>query len=130
MKVEEVLIDLGDQPLRKSPYSRILHAVLNAYLPGEKPVNLEMDGQELLSLIYQLPDTALQERILEKQVGGVRNSDSYRTSVLIFSGFIGFIAVTVAITEILNADSAVSSGGMQILSQIVTGSFELLKQIL
>jgi len=97
MTIEEVLIELGDQRLALSGYSKVLMAMLNAFLPGDKPVSIDMNGHEILTLIYQLPNEALQTKILGKQVGRVRGSDSYRNAVLATAALFIAIAMFLAI---------------------------------
>lgn len=129
MKIEAILIELGDRPLRKSAYSKVLGAVLNAYLPGDSPVNDTMNGQELLAKIYQLNDVELQEKILEKQLGAVRNTDMYRNVVLIFAVIVGMTTVLIAMTEILSAGSP-TGASTDNLTKIVIRLIELFEKIL
>ena len=100
MNVEEALIDLGDQPLHKSDYSKVLRAMLNALVPTDKTYTVNHTGQELLADIYQINDRELQERILQKQVGSVRNSDTYRSAVLTLSGLIGVGVILLTLLEL------------------------------
>lgn len=124
MNVEAALIELGDNPLRRSPYSNTLLLVLNAYLPGNNIVSRETSGQETLSLIYQLPDTALQERLLEREVGQVRGRDSYRTALLVISGLMGVSGVALAITEIVTPDS---TGVSELITGLIINTIDVFK---
>lgn len=99
IQIEEELIELGPRPLRNSSYSTVLLAVLNAYLPTRLHLKPETSGQQALTAIYQLHDETLQERILSKRVGSVRNLDSYRTALLVLSGLLTSGVVLFAIWE-------------------------------
>ncbi len=124
MNVEDALIELGDQPLRRSPYSSTLLMVLNAYLPGDQPISREVTGQEILSKVYQLPDVQLQERLMEREVGQLRGRDSYRTVLLVFSGVLGVLGIILAIAEIVSPQS---TGASDTWDRVVDGGFYVLK---
>jgi hypothetical protein len=100
MNVEEALIDLGDKPLYKSTYSKVLKAMLNALIPTDTTITMNHTGQELLTEVYQISDPELQEKILEKSVGSVRNSDMYRSSILTLSGMIGLGVIVLTLMEL------------------------------
>lgn len=127
MNVEAALIELGEKPLRRSPYSSTLLLILNAYLPGDNPVSPESTGQEILSKVYQLPDTKLQERLMERPLGEVRGRDSYRTVLLVLSGFMGIIGIALAISEIVSPQGTLSGDA---LNKIIDGSFSIIKLLL
>jgi len=124
MNVEAALIELGDKPLRRSPYSSTLLLVLNAYLPGNNSVSRETTGQEVLSLVYQLPDTSLQERLLEREVGQVRGRDSYRTVLLAVSGLMGIFGVALAVAEIVTPKS---TGVSELINGIIGNTLAVFK---
>lgn len=114
IRIEEALIELGPRPLRYSSYSHVLLAVLNAYLPSRVHLEPSVSGQHALTVIYQLKDEALQERILQKQLGSVRNRDSYRTALLLLSGALASGVVLFAVWETLSHGSP-SSGLIRFL---------------
>lgn len=128
MTIEDILIELGDRPLQKSPYSKVVFAIVNALLPTGKAITLTMQGHEILSLIYQLPDTALGEKILSRKVGTLRDTDHYRTLVLFFSALIGFITVTVALLEVFR-DSGPSGTGSGVFTALINGLVSLIKAL-
>jgi len=105
MRVEEALIELGEHPLHRSSYSNVLIAILNAYLPQRVRVTLNNTGQHVLTVIYQLSDETLQEKILQKKLGTVRNKDAYRTSVLWLSGLLSMGVVLYAVIEVVSQGS-------------------------
>lgn len=99
MNVEEALIDLGDKPLHKSRYSRVLKAMLTALVPTDQEISMNHTGDELLTMIYKTNGVSLQDKILQKQVGTMRNSDTYRSTVLSASVLIGVSVVLIALFE-------------------------------
>lgn len=128
MTIEDILIELGDRPLQKSPYSKVVFAIVNALLPTGKAITPTMQGHEILSLIYQLPDTALGEKILSRKVGTLRDTDHYRTLVLFFSGLIGSITVMVALLEVFR-DSGPSGTGSEVFTALINGLVSLIKAL-
>lgn len=104
MNVEEALIDLGDRPLQKSPYSKVLKAMLNALIPTEEKVTLDRTGQDILTDIYSLQDDELREKILQKSVGSVRDNDVYRSTLLVVSGLIGLGVIVTTFLEVSGYD--------------------------
>lgn len=128
MRLEEALIDVGAKPLYKSPYSKILNAMLNAYLPGDNPVNEDMTGHQLLSEIYQLKNAELQEKILNKKLGHLRTTDAYRSSLLGFSTFAGIGVVVIALAEVANTAGYISVGGIEVLEVLVKTFLDLTRE--
>lgn len=104
MTVEEVLVTLGDQPLNKCAYSLVLMAMLNAYLPGDKPVTREMTGAHLLTMIYQMPNDELIDKVLNKKVSTVRSSDPYRHVVLVVAVVITGLSTLLAFSQVLGTN--------------------------
>lgn len=102
MKVEEVLIELGQSPLSTSPYSRVLLTLLNAYIPGETPITEQSSGLELLSMIYKMSDMKRQEKILNKNLGVIRSTDSYRTALLTMATLFGAVVMWMAVCEVVD----------------------------
>lgn len=129
MNVEEVLIELGDAPLKKSNYSKVLVAFINAMVARETPFTAQSLGHEVLSYIYRHPDPKVQEKILGKRLGAVRDSDPYRSSVLVFSGIIGFIVVTVALVEISTGGQGMSSDGASVLNTVAEGVLGIVRAL-
>lgn len=127
MIVEEALIELGDKALSKSPYSKTLHAMLNAYLPGEGTVTYEMDGHDLLAMIYMLPDETLQSKILTKPLAKVRCADAYRNIVLTVAFGFGMATVGLAFTEMLSNGGFIEGGGLEVLNKVIGSMTELVK---
>lgn len=127
MSVEEALISLGESPLNSSPYSKLLHTLLNAFLPGDEPVEMYLTGHEILSQIYKLPSHDLQERILQRRLGKIRGKDSYRTAVLVFSGFICIVSILLAVVEIMGWGVG---GNSTLVETIVEGMFDVIKLLL
>jgi len=130
MTLEEALIDVGDKPLVKSPYSKAIKAVINASLNDPAiAVNLNQTGAAVLTQMYQLPNSVLRGQILDKPLGGVRNKDSYRTAVLAMSAFIAVIAMTLTLAMLLgDPEQAEHSSGL--LETIINGVFDLIKMLL
>lgn len=100
MNVEEALIELGDRPLYKSPYSRVMNVVLKALIPGEGIVTSTRTGQELLAEIYQIKDLELQEKILQKNIGTIRNNDAYKSAILSLSSLIAMGVIVLTLLEL------------------------------
>lgn len=131
MTLEEALIDLGDDPLSKSPFSKTIRAFVNASLGGvlTTPITLDTPGSSILSAVYQVQDTVKQERALAKSLGVVRGKDSYRTLVVAIAAFLVVIGVTMSAAEILD-DTPLSHNYGEIVLEIVKGSFGLLEKLL
>jgi hypothetical protein len=131
MTLEEALIDLGDDPLSKSPFSKTIRAFVNASLGGvlTAPITLDTPGSSILSAVYQVQDTVKQERTLAKALGVVRGKDSYRTLVVAIAVFLVVIGVTMSAAEILD-DTPLSHNYGEVVLEIVKGSFGLLEKLL
>jgi hypothetical protein len=127
MTLEEALIDLGDRPLIKSPYSKTILAVVNATVGHKNAViTLDSPGHSILGTVYQIADTAKQEKLLAKPLGVVRGTDRYRNFVLAFSTVIACIAILLATAEVIH-DTPLSDGSSEVLREIVRGLFDLIK---
>lgn len=128
MNIEEILIRLGDKPLAKSPYSRVALAMINAKLEGRDQITLDMEGHEILSMIYHQEDNALVDDLLARRVGRVRNADTYRLLILFFSGLLGLVTVVMAFLEI-STQRSVSTAGGGFFTQVVALLAELIQFI-
>lgn len=131
MTLEEALIDLGDDPLSKSPFSKTIRAFVNASLGSDAaaPITFDMPGSSVLSTVYQVQDTVKQERMLAKPLGVVRGKDSYKTLMLIIAALLVFIGVTVSTAEIMD-DTPLSHNYGEIILELVKGSFGLLEHLI
>lgn len=128
MNVEEALIEVADRPLRCSPYSGVLIVVLRALLPAGESITGEITGQQVLTDIYNLSDADLQERILSRELGTVRNRDAYRTTLLSVSGIIGLVAVVITGMEIFRLDR--DRTAMDVLGSLVQGGISVVKFVI
>lgn len=127
MTLEEALIDLGDHPLSKSPFSKTIRAIVVG-LMGQKQVAVTMDmtGISVLGMVYEMTDQVKQEQILKKELGAIRSTDRYRTVVVGFSFVIAMLAIMLATAEVTQ-DNPVTDGGSQVLQEIVRGMFDVIK---
>lgn len=131
MTLEEALIDLGDDPLSRSPFSKTIRAFVNASLGSviATPITFDMPGSSILSVVYQVQDTAKQERMLAKPLGVVRGKDSYRTLVVAIASFLVIIGITMSAAEIMD-DTPLSHNYEEVVLEVVKGSFGLLEKLL
>lgn len=130
MNIEEALIDLGDQPLSKSPYAKTVMTLTNSLLMASgQTITLDMPGHQVLSLIYQHTDSTLQSRILHRELRAIRSTDRYRHLILGFSIVIAVLAVGLASAEVFS-DAPVNDGHNQVMIELIHGMFEVLKLIL
>lgn len=126
MTIEEALMDLAERDLRSSAYSRILHAILNAYLPGDKPVTFEMTGQDILILVYRLPESQRHE-LLSKRLAPVRASDPYRSVVLYISGLVGLLVVLLSFVVIQGVDPGMVNEDSELFTILMESAVRLLQ---
>lgn len=127
MIVENALLDLGNRPLRRSSFSIVIVAVVNSYLERYQidPIDVETPGDVALSRIYRL-DQTVQQEVLERKVGVVRDRDTYRMTLMFASGIIALIVVVIAIVEIAHVGTDKSGLSLELLGKIVEGGFGLL----
>lgn len=125
MRLEEALINLGDQPLSASPYSNAIKAFVNS-LVADPSVAIDQNtpGHAVLSVVYQMTDLTKQDRILNKELGHVRSSDMYRNMILIATSFFGLMAIVLAILEVVNGDP-VSENSTALLTAVFKGVFNV-----
>ncbi len=129
MTLEEALIELGDQPLAKSPYSTAIKAVINATVNDPaKAVNLSSTGGAVLTTVYQLADVNARDTLLSKDLGKVRDKDYYRLTILALAVMIAFIAITLALNIVFNT-TANTDNSTGLLRLIITETFDLIKTL-
>jgi hypothetical protein len=129
MTLEEALIDLGDEPLSKSPFSKTIRAFVNATLGGDTPITLDMPGSTVLSQVYQCPDQVKQDRMLNKSLGAVRGKDSYQTAILVLAVPLVVVFVLIALAEVFN-DTPLSHNYFDLLMEMIKGTFGLIGQLI
>jgi hypothetical protein len=128
MQVEEALLKLGTDPLKRSPFSNVTVAVINSYLRRENddPVTMETPGDIALSRIYGLP---ISDRLLRHEVGQVRDRDTYRMTLTCVAGLVGLIVVVVALIELFNIGSSSSGQGFSVLIKLIDASLSAFEKI-
>jgi hypothetical protein len=128
MQVEEALLKLGTDPLKRSPFSNVMVAVINSYLRRENddPVTMETPGDIALSRIYGLP---ISDRLLRHEVGQVRDRDTYRMTLTCVAGLVGLIVVVVALIELFNIGSSSSGQGFSVLIKLIDASLSAFEKI-
>lgn len=130
MTIEEALIDLGDRPLSKSPYQRVIIAIANTYLTRSQMITRDTQGDEALSRIYQFVADEQREELLGKSMGHVRNRDSYKPIVLAAAGLIGAAMIVLALVTMSQAGAGNAQPGVDAINNIVNQSFEIIKALL
>lgn len=128
MNIETALIEVADAPLRKSPYSGRIIAIVNAYSRRDTDTQITRDttGQEVLSILYHFPDESVKERILTTDIGVVRSRDSYKTVLLVLSGALAIIGVILTVAELGTEDGVTN---IALITTIVENLFGLAEEV-
>lgn len=128
MNVETALIEVADAPLRKSPYSGRIIAIVNAYSrrDTDKQITRDTTGQEVLTILYHFPDESVKERILTTDIGVVRSRDSYKTVLLVLSGALAIIGIILTVAELGTEDGVTN---IALITTIVENLFGLAEEV-
>jgi len=130
MNVEQALIELGESPLKESPYSNTILVIANAFLPDGVTVTAQTTGRALLTRIYRLKDDNVRERILARELNPIRSRDSYRTVMLAAAGVIGVIGILLAFDEMTREMGEAPGPGIQVLQNFFSGLLGVAKALL
>jgi len=130
MNVEQALIELGESPLKESPYSNTILVIANAFLPDDGTVTAQTTGRALLTKIYRLKDENVQERILARELNPIRSRDSYRTAMLAAASVIGVIGILLAFDEMTREMGEAPGPGIQVLQNFFSGLLGVAKVLL
>lgn len=86
MKLAELLSKLDSQPIAASPQSAMIVGYLNSALTltGDACITSATTGAQAIALIYQA-DPSIQEKVFLKDFAGVRDSDSYKFTIVILT---------------------------------------------
>lgn len=124
MQVEEALLKLGSDPIRKSPFSHVLVAVINSYLrrDGDELVTMDTPGDIALSRVYGM---TISEKVLRHEVGQLRDRDAYRRILTYVAALVGLIVIAVAIIEVLNVGSDSSGQGFSVLIKLIDAALHV-----
>lgn len=87
--IEQKLVDLGGDPLKKSPYRSTIIAVVNGRLILKDGITVEMTGSEILEIIYAHPNST-DSKIVREMTLPDKEGDSYKN-------FLFFVALGVTI---------------------------------
>ena len=128
MNIETALIEVADAPLRKSPYSGRIIAIVNAYSrrDTDKQITRDTTGQEVLTILYHFPDESVKERILTTDIGVVRSRDSYKTVLLVLSGALAIIGIILTVAELGTEDGVTN---IALITTIVENLFGLAEEV-
>ncbi len=130
MKIEEVLIELGEKPLYKCAYSKLLIAVINSQLSANSQVTKDDTGYDIIGAIYTIRDEGIRDRLLQKEVHTVRERDSYKQTLVIASVIVGCIIVSTTMIDIIALQHGGVATSSDVFNKIIEGGFDILKIIL
>ena len=130
VRLEDALIEIGDQPIARSPFSKSIQAVVNASInDAQFTINTNQTGGAVLTLLYQYPNKTLSEAILNKNLGNVRDKDYYRFLILGLSLLLASIAIALTIA-VLTGNPAADAANATLLGKIIDNFFTLLNNLL
>lgn len=130
MTLEDTLTSLGDDPLVKSPNYRQIIAFLNGSFSGMEGevITAATPADVILTRIYSIKDSVQQNAILSKEYKSVRNSDTYRTSLLTVSAILAALAIGFVIS-LINADGPMTAESADVFKTLGLGLIEILKTL-
>lgn len=130
MTLEEALIDLGDNPLVKSPYSAAIRAIVNATLNDPaKIITPSSTGGDVLTLVYQVADIGIRDQLLNKNLATVRDKDYYRLALLGMAILIAVITIALVLNVTLGEGHA-TDNSTGLLQSIIDNLFDLIRRVM
>lgn len=130
MIVEETLVSLGEQPVKKSPFSHVIVAMANSYFSqhGIERVTRETASNLVYERVWKLPK---EERIelLNHTVGNVRDRNTYRATLLVVAVIAAVVIIPVMIIELVSSNNGGGGAGFKFLIEFFTlllENFEML----
>lgn len=120
MIVNDALIQLGENPVKRSPFSSVIVAMVNSYLKKSaiEPITSNTRADHVIARIWELPtDTRLE--LMEQKVGVMRDRDTYRLTLTLVSVVIVVFVVLVGVVEILSVGTENSGAGFAIVGQLL-----------
>lgn len=130
MIVNDALIQLGEQPVKRSPFSSVIVAMVNSYL---KRSSLELitpstRADLVIARIWELPSDR-REELMKQRVGVMRDRDTYRLTLTLVSLVLVSFVVMVGVVEILSVGTEKSGSGFAIIGQLLTVFMTFLENI-
>lgn len=125
MTVEEVLAELGDDPIHTHPSARVLLAILNRHLPEKHQVDEDISGAEAITKLYQVMNSDEKiETVLSRHVGRGRRPVAYRNVLVGFSAVVVCLAIMMAVAIVISEGDPAESNNLMV--QMVAGSFRFI----
>ena len=131
MTFEELLAEMGEQPLKSSAYSRYVQGVLNANLTRENQITMEHTGQEILNRLYDIRDVERRDMLLAKCIEKpVRQRDAYRLVLIVACLLVSVIVILGAVLALTQPVGGSDNPAVALLTQVVDGVFGLVRDLL
>lgn len=128
MTLEEMLSDLGTDPLSAKVNGAPLRACINAELKraGASPINAETPSDQILESIYGLNDEVARNKLLSRKVNEVKGILNFKRVMATTTLVITF-ALIIFFTRVVRSDQPLTAEEIDLVKTIGMGAFELVK---
>lgn len=116
MIVEETLVSLGDQPIKKSPFSHVMVAMVNSYFTRNNVERISSDtaANIVYERVWRLPKEERVE-LLNHTVGVVRDRNAYRLTLMTVAIITAIVVIPVMGIEAIGAINGTVGRGFDFL---------------